>query len=170
MIQFSVRLSVPWIYLAFAASSLVFLFPGWFSRWLMRNRRYIGLCFAAAMGWQLTFIVWMVTSHWSYYLEGVYLFSDIMIQIPGYIFLFAMTVTSFQFGRRRLSPQQWKILHKTSIYFLWATIWSTYWYELYYYGDLQFIDSVYYWGGFVAWGLRISAWSKKRWQRQPAIG
>ena len=57
MIQFSVRLSVPWIYLVFAASSLVFLFPGWFSRWLMRNRRYIGLCFATAMAWQLTFIV-----------------------------------------------------------------------------------------------------------------
>ena len=60
MIQFTVRCSVPWLYLAFAASSLVVVFPGESSRWLMRNRRYIGLCFATGMGWQLTFIVWML--------------------------------------------------------------------------------------------------------------
>ena len=38
LIQLSVRCSVPWLYLAFAASSLQVVFPGAFSRWLMRNR------------------------------------------------------------------------------------------------------------------------------------
>ena len=40
MIQFSVRLAVPWLYIAFAASSLVILWPGAPSRWLLRNRRH----------------------------------------------------------------------------------------------------------------------------------
>ena len=32
------------------------------------------------------------------------------------------------------------MLHKSGIYFLWATVWTTYWYELYYYDDRQLID------------------------------
>ena len=48
------------------------VFPGPFSRWLLRNRRYIGLCFATAMGWQLAFILWMVIGYWGYYAQEVY--------------------------------------------------------------------------------------------------
>ena len=164
MIQFSVRCSVPWLYLAFAASSLVVVFPGESSRWLMRNRRYIGLCFATGMGWQLTFIVWMLVGHWSYYLENVYLFLDLAVQAPGYLALFLMTATSFRPGRRRLSARQWRILHKTAIYFLWGTVWSTYWYELYYYDDIQRIDYVFYWAGFAALAVRVLAWTQKQWR------
>ena len=164
MIQFSVRCSVPWLYLAFAASSICALFPGQFGRWSMRNRRYVGLCFAAGMAWQLTFILMMVTGHWTYYAEEVYSFEDIVVQVPGYLLLGAMTVTSFRPGRQLLSGRQWRILHKGSIYFLWGTVWSTYWYELYYYGDIQLIDYVFYWAGIVAWGFRLWAWSIERWQ------
>jgi len=162
LLQLSVRCSVPWLYLAFAASSLRVLFPGAFSRWLMRNRRIVGLCFAAGMAWQLVFILWMVTGFRNYYAEEVYVFSDIAVQIPGYVFLTAMTITSFMPVRRKLNPNQWRMLHKTGIYFLWGTVWSTYWYELYYYDDIQLIDYLYYWTGFAAWGLRVCAWSKKR--------
>ncbi len=63
MIQLAVRCAVPWLYLAFAASSLQVVFPGLVSRWLLRNRKFIGLCFAAAMAWQLFFILWLVGIH-----------------------------------------------------------------------------------------------------------
>jgi hypothetical protein len=162
MIQFSVRLAVPWLYIAFAASSLAVVFPGPFSRWLLRNRRIIGLCFAAGMAWQLLFILWLVIGHWNYYMAEAYSYYDLAEQLPGYMVLFAMVVTSFPFGRRKLSARQWKILHKGGIYFLWGVVWSTYWFELYYYDDIQTIDYVYYWAGFAAWGVRALAWSKKR--------
>ncbi len=168
MIQFSVRCSVPWLYLAFAASSLKSLFPGPFSLWLLRNRKNIGLCFAAGMAWQLFFILWMVGGYFSYYTEDVYLLEDVLIQVPAYMFLFAMTLTSFRRWRSRISPRQWKLLHKSGIYFIWATVWTTYWYELYYYDDIQFIDYIYYWTGLLAYGLRVVAWSKKRWMRRSA--
>ena len=131
MIQFSVRSSVPWLYLAFAASSLAVVFPGSFSRWLLHNRSYIGLCFAAAMAWQLLFILWMVMGYWGYYAREVYVLEDVVVQVPGYLFLFAMTLTSFPRWRSKLSARQWRMLHKSGIYFLWATVWTTYWYELY---------------------------------------
>jgi len=69
-----------------------------------------------------------------------------------------------------LSPRQWRILHKGSIYFIWAVVWGTYWFELYFYDDmydeLQTIDYIYYWMGMAAWGVRIVAWSMKRRLRQ----
>ena len=167
LLQLSVRCSVPWLYLAFAASSIHLLFPGELSHWLLRNRRILGLCFAAGMAWQLTFILWMLTGHWVYYVDEVYLLADLAVQIPGYLFLIVMTLTSFRPVRRRMRPVHWRVLHKSGIYFLWGVVWSTYWYELYYYDDVQIIDYVFYWAGFLAWGTRVVAWSRS--QRRPAM-
>ena len=115
MIQLSVRCAVPWLYLAFAASSLQVVFPGTFSRWLLRNRSKIGLCFAAAMGWQLFFILWLVGIHTEYYVNDVYVLSDVVEGVVGYTLLIAMVLTSFKFGRSRLTAKQWKLLHTSGI-------------------------------------------------------
>ena len=165
MIQYSVRWAVPWLYLAFAASSLHSLFPGSASRWLLRNRKSMGLCFASAMAWQLLFILWLISRHGDYYLQEVYVLRDAIEGLLGYLLLFAMTVTSFKFGRRRLSAKQWKLLHTGGIYFLWAYAFSVYWYELFYYDAPDPIDYIYYWAGLLAWALRVAAWCKKRLQK-----
>jgi hypothetical protein len=163
MIQLSVRCAVPWLFLAFAASSLQVVFPGPFSRWLLRNRKFIGLCFAAAMAWQLTFILWLVGIHTEYYVNDVYVLSDVLEGVVGYAFLIAMVLTSFKFGRSLFSPKQWKLLHTSGIYWLWVYAWSVYWFNLFYYeSPAVLIDYVYYWGGLLAWSLRMLAWTKKR--------
>jgi DMSO/TMAO reductase YedYZ heme-binding membrane subunit len=169
LIEFSVYCAVPLIYLAFAASSLHGLFPSLFSRWLLRNRSIIGLCFATAMAWQLLSILWLVLVHTQFYLEEQYVLSDAIEGTVGYLLLLAMVLTSFKFGRRRLTPRQWKLLHKIGIYYIWAYIWSTYWWQVFSYPDPLPIDIIYYWAGFLAWGLRLGAWMKKNWQ-QPAVG
>lgn len=163
MIQLSVRCAVPLLFLAFAASSLQAVFPGPFSRWLSRNRKIIGLCFATAMAWQLTFILWLVGIHTEYYVNDVYVLSDVVEGVVGYVFLIAMVLTSFKFGRSRLTPKQWRLLHTTGIYWLWVYAWSVYWFNLFYYeSPAALIDYVYYWAGFLAWGLRMWAWMKKK--------
>ena len=60
MIQLSVRCAIPWLYLAFAASSVQILFPGQFRRWLLRTRKILGPRFAAGLGWQLAVNLWSV--------------------------------------------------------------------------------------------------------------
>ena len=167
MIQLSVRCSVPWLYLAFAASSVHVLFPGLFSRWLLRDRKFIGLCFASAMAWQLLFILWMVGIYTEYYMKYVYVLSDAVEGVVGYTLLIAMVLTSFRFGRSRLTSRQWKLLHTIGIYWLWAYAWSVYWWNLFFYPNAVPLDYIYYWGGFLAWGLRMAAWSKKHWQQSP---
>ncbi|MCS5650892.1 MAG: hypothetical protein NZ820_16355, partial [Dehalococcoidia bacterium] len=67
MIQFSVRWAVPFIFLVVAISSVQILFPGPFPMWLLRNRKYIGMCFAVAMAWQGLFIFIMSNFFREYY-------------------------------------------------------------------------------------------------------
>jgi sulfoxide reductase heme-binding subunit YedZ len=162
MIQMSVRCSVPLLYLAFVASSTRVVFPSTFSVWLVRNRRYIGLSYAASMAWQLFFIFWMWLGHWDYYTEKVYLLEDIINQVSGYSLLVAMTITSFLTVRRRMNRTHWRILHKVGIYFLWATVASTYYYELTYYGDIQTIDYIYFAAGILVYLVRVAAWFRTR--------
>jgi sulfoxide reductase heme-binding subunit YedZ len=164
MIGFSVRWAVPFIYLVVAASSVQILFPGPFPMWWLRNQKYIGMCFAVAMAWQGAFIFLMSIFFREYYFEDIYLLRDELEGTVGYIFLAAMVVTSFHFGRKYLTQKQWKLLHKSGIYFLWAYPFSVYWWNLSYYENPEPIDYVFYWSGFLAFALRIAAWGKRRLQ------
>ncbi len=164
MISFSVRWAVPFIFLVVAISSLQILFPGPLPMWLLRNRKYIGMCFAVAMAWQGLFIFIMSTFFRDYYFEDVYLLRDELEGSIGYIFLPAMVLTSFRFVSKHLSAKQWKLIHKSGLYFLFAYPFSVYWWNLYSYENPQLIDYVFYWGGFLAFTLRIAAWGKKRLQ------
>ena len=164
MIGFSVRWAVPFIYLVVAASAAQTLFTGPFPMWLLRNRKYIGLCFAVAMAWQGLFIFIMSIFFREYYYQDIYLLRDELEGTVGYIFLAAMVATSFHFGRKYLTQKQWKLLHKSGVYFLWAYPFSVYWWNLSYYENPQAIDYVFYWSGFLAFALRIAAWGKRRLQ------
>ncbi len=162
MIGYSVRLAVPFIFLVVAISALQTLFPNAVTQWLLRNRKYFGLVFAVAMAWQGFFIFLMSNFHSDYYYDEVFFFRDELEGSSGYLFLTAMVVTSFSFGRRWLSARQWKFLHRSGMYFLWAYPFSTYWWTLSYYGNPLTHDYVYYWAGFTAFALRVIAWGKRR--------
>ena len=162
MIGFSVRFAVPLIFLVVAASAVQTLFPGPFPMWWLRNRKYIGLSFAVAMAWQGLFIFIMSNFFREYYYEDIYLLRDELEGSVGYIFLPAMVITSFHFGRKYLDAKQWKLLHTSGLYFLFAYPFSVYWWNLSYYGNPKLIDYVFYWMGFVAFALRIAAWGKVR--------
>ena len=100
-----------------------------------------------------------------YYYEDVYLLRDEIEGSVGYLFLTAMVVTSFRFGRRHLSQRQWKLLHTSGVYFLWAYPFSTYWWTVAgYYGEIDNSAIVFYWAGFLAFAARIAAWGKQRMQ------
>ena len=164
MVQFSVRCAVPLLFVAFAASSIQKLFPGQLGIWMLRNRKYAGLCFAAAMAWQGFFILWLTIIHSDYYVNEVYVLRDAIEGVLGYLVLTAMVATSFKPGRKLLKPGNWRLLHLSGIYFLWAYAFSVYWWNLSYYDNPQPIDYVFYWMGFFAFALRIAAWGKKRLQ------
>jgi DMSO/TMAO reductase YedYZ heme-binding membrane subunit len=164
MIQCTVRVCVPLLFLAFASSSMTKLVPGPFRKWLMRNRRYFGLGFAAGMAWQMVFILWLAAAHPEYYAEEVFTgVSDFIIYRLGpYLFLVAMTITSFHPVRRKMNRRAWYVLHWTGIYYLWWDVELTYWYEVSLYHDRQIIDYIYVTLGGFAYLARVGEWIRLR--------
>jgi len=162
MIGYAVRLAVPLIYIVTAASAVRILWPNIFTHWWFRNRKYIGMVFAVAMAWQGSLIYIMSTYFRDYYFEDVYLLRNEIEGSTGYIFLAAMVFTSFKFGSKYFTRKQWKIIHKSGVYFLWAYAYTVYWWALFYYPDPVLFEHIFYWLGFLAFVLRIFAWGKER--------
>ena len=164
MIQCTVRVCVPLLFVAFAASSMPKFIPSPFRKWLMRNRRSFGLGFAAGMAWQMVFILWLAIAHPEYYAEEVFSgVSDFIIYRLGpYCFLVAMTITSFFPVRRKMNRRVWRALHWTGIYYLWFVVEDTYWYEVAVYDDRQIIDYIYVTLGGLAYLARVFEWVRLR--------
>ena len=106
LIRLSVQFASPWILIAFVTSALVTLFPGAISQWLLRNRRYTGLSFAAGFAWQAVFIALLLDLYPAYYWDELHKTSDLVGRSLSYVLLLALTVTSFYPVRRKLSRAQ----------------------------------------------------------------
>ena len=165
LVGFSVRWAVPFIYIVVAASAVRKLFPGRFSGWWFRNRKHFGLCFAVVMAWQAVFIYILSQTYRDYYYDEIYLLRDELEGSVGYIFLIVMVITTFPIVKRAIDFRQWKLLHTSGIYFLWAYPFSVYWWAISYGYEQRLLDHFYYWAGFLAFALRIAAWGKRRHQQ-----
>jgi methionine sulfoxide reductase heme-binding subunit len=161
MIRLSVQLASPWVYLAFVASALVQLFPGSFSRWLLRNRRYIGLSFAAGFAWQAVFIAVLLALHADYYWQVLHDSTDLILRLLSYMLLLALTVTSFFPVRRAMRAAHWRALHLVGIWYFWAAIWVSY-VGVVLEGDTRAISIVYMFTGLLALAVRLTAHLKSR--------
>ena len=161
MIRLSVQLASPWIYLAFVATALVQLFPSSFSAWLLRNRRYVGLSFAAGFGWQAVFILVLLVLHGDYYATVLHDTAEFISRMLSYLLLLALTVTSFFPVRRVMDPRHWRLLHLVGIWYFWAAIWVSY-AETVMMGDARVIAIVFVVAGLIVLTLRCAAYLKKR--------
>lgn len=161
MIRLSVQLASPWVFLAFVATPINQLFPGNLSKWLLRNRRYLGLSFAAGFGWQAVFIGVLLALHNAYYWEELHNDIDLLLRMASYVFLFALTITSFFPVRRKMRPEHWRWLHLIGIWYFWAAIWASY-APMAVSSDAKTIDVVYTVIGLVVLVLRIAAYLRKR--------
>ena len=161
LIRLSVQLASPWIYIAFVTSALTTLFPNAFSKWLLRNRRYTGLSFAAGFGWQAVFIAVLLTLYPAHYWDDLHKASDLLGRSLSYIFLLALTITSFLSVRRKMSRAQWHWLHLIGIWYFWAAIWVSY-AEQALSQNAKTIDVVFALLGLLVLILRLAANSKSR--------
>ena len=161
MIRLSVQLASPWIYLAFVATALGQLFPSSFSSWLLRNRRYVGLAFAAGFGWQAVFIVALLALHGDYYATVLHDTAEFIMRMLSYALLLALTVTSFFPVRRAMDPRHWRLLHRVGIWYFWAAIWVSY-AETVMVGDTRLIAIVYTVTGLLVLAVRFAAYWEKR--------
>lgn len=114
IVWYTVLCALPCLLIVFSASSLAILWPSRTTRWILANRRYIGLAFAFGMSWHFLFVTYFLVT-FGYHMRSI----DLTLDIIGLCFLIAMTLTSFPRFARRLSVANWRRLHRTGIYTLW---------------------------------------------------
>jgi len=105
--------------LAFTASSLVRLSPSATTRWLRRQRRYLGVSFAVSHLIHLVGIVALMNLDYA-------LFQQLTNRVTavagggGYVLILLMTLTSFDRMVALLGPKAWGRLHLIGGWYVWA--------------------------------------------------
>lgn len=118
VIRLTARVSLGFFCLAFSASAGSRLWPNAWTRWQLTNRRYLGLSFAVSHVVH-AFAIWALVARFPRQFHKVHPGSNIPGEI-GYLFLFAMTITSFDRTAAFLGNRAWRILHTTGAYVLWV--------------------------------------------------
>lgn len=128
-IRITARTSAVLFLLAFTASSVYRLWPNKGTKWIRRNRRYLGVGFAGSHTVHAAFIITSVelnrglfTARASHAPHAVYVLDTI-----AYLFIIAMTITSFDRIARRMKYRRWHALHLTGSYVIWFTFFIAYW-------------------------------------------
>ncbi len=111
--------------LTFSTSSLYYFWKNRFTKWLLINRRYIGVPFAVSHYLHLLAILLMTFYNSFNVFEDRGLFATIGGGI-GYAFITIMTITSFDSTRNLLSPKNWKRIHTVGSYFIWIIFAKSY--------------------------------------------
>jgi DMSO/TMAO reductase YedYZ heme-binding membrane subunit len=118
VIRFTARTSLLLFCLAFGAAALARLWPNAWTRWQRRNRRYLGVSFAASHGLHAIAIACFAVMSPALFAQATspasYIFGGI-----GYAFIVAMTATSFDRTAAAIGPRAWRILHLAGGYYLW---------------------------------------------------
>lgn len=117
-VRLTARSSALLFLLAFGAAAATALWPGRFTRWARRNRRYLGLAFAASHTIHaFTFISLASLST----TLGDQVLSTGMLVVGGlgYFFIYALAATSSDKAQAMLGMRWWRRLHVVGTHWLW---------------------------------------------------
>ena len=116
-IRATARTSLVLFVMAFTASALADLLPNEATRWQRRNRRYLGVTFAASHGIHAVAIACFAIMDPAAYAAATnaasYIFGGI-----GYACIIAMAATSFDRTATAIGPRAFRILHLSGGYYL----------------------------------------------------
>jgi methionine sulfoxide reductase heme-binding subunit len=157
------RLSAPYFLLTFAASPLQKLFPGRATRWLLMNRRYLGLSFAVGAFCQIPPILTLATRLQPTFAE-IHSRSSQFAEDCIYLTLVLMAVTSFRAVNRLVSRTTWRRLHASGMYLLAGLYGLSYVYYALYAATATYV--VLGTAFVFVWGLRAAVW----WRRRAELG
>ena len=117
VVRFTARTSLLFFCLAFSAAALARVYPNAFTRWQRRNRRQLGVTFAASHALHAVAIIAFAIMDPIGYAGTTSLTTYIFGGI-GYAFIILMTATSFDRTAPVLGPRAWRALHLVGGYYL----------------------------------------------------
>ncbi|MEE9609399.1 MAG: hypothetical protein V3U03_16790 [Myxococcota bacterium] len=101
---------------AFTASSLAQLWPSAASRWLLRNRRYLGVSFGVSHSYHALMIASLALLLGDDFETGT---QGLIFGGFAYVLLALMVATSFDRSAGWLGPLRWRRLHRFGAYYIW---------------------------------------------------
>jgi sulfoxide reductase heme-binding subunit YedZ len=119
VVRYTARTSLLFFCLAFSASALHRLWSSPYTRWQLRNRRYLGLSFAVSHLIHAIAIVCFAVMAPALFKDATTPASFIFGGI-GYAFIIAMAATSFDRSARAIGRRAWRILHSSGVTYLWV--------------------------------------------------
>jgi methionine sulfoxide reductase heme-binding subunit len=125
VIRLTARTSIVLFLLAFTASAAFRLWGGRWPRWLLVNRRYLGLSFAVSHFLHLLALVVLAARFPDRFWGGTSA-STMVVGGIGYVFVALMAATSNDASVAWLGPRRWKALHTVGAYWLWQVFLLTY--------------------------------------------
>lgn len=125
LLRSTARCSLLLFLLAFSAASLYQLFPRPLTSWLRANRRYLGVSFALSHTWHLLALGALALWYPHPFVDKL---TTVGLAGGGlaYVFIYAMTLTSFAAPRQWLGPRGWQRLHTFGSWYLWLIFLQSY--------------------------------------------
>lgn len=120
VIRATARTSLVLFSLAFAAAALVQLAPSALTWWLRANRRYLGVAFAVSHFIHLAAIVALANIDRDLFWKLTNV-ANIALAGTGYLFIAAMTATSFDRSAAWLGARKWRALHWLGGWYIWIS-------------------------------------------------
>ncbi|MBL8569158.1 MAG: hypothetical protein JNK84_08735 [Phreatobacter sp.] len=120
VIRFTARTSLVLFLMSFAASSLVRLAPSRLTRWMMRNRRYLGVSFAMSHVIHAAAIIALVRADAALFWQLSNL-GSVVTGSTTYLVIALMTATSFDAAVRWVGPRVWRSLHWWGAWYIWVS-------------------------------------------------
>lgn len=125
VVRATARTSLALFLLVFVTSALRRRWPTAATRWLLTNRRYLGLSFAASHGLHLLALVALGASFPAIFAARVQL-PTLLVGGLGFVVVAALAATSSDRAVRWLGARRWSRLHTAGIYYLWGVFTLTY--------------------------------------------
>jgi DMSO/TMAO reductase YedYZ heme-binding membrane subunit len=126
LLGFTMRAALLVFVLVFAISSIGYFFKTRFTRWALRNRRYLGISFAIAVVLHFLAIGLRAQLYPDPFLDGF----DLARVINGGALLatvLLLAFTSSDYAVRKLGPRLWKFVHLTGVFYIFYRFWDAYW-------------------------------------------
>jgi DMSO/TMAO reductase YedYZ heme-binding membrane subunit len=124
VIRWTARTSLVFFTLAYVARPLVALRPSPAAKWLLAERKWLGLSFAMSHAWHFAGIAWLASPDVGAFIRAQKPTTAVAAAV--FVLLAAMAVTSFESVKRAMPKKLWKRLHWTGMQLAWVAFATTY--------------------------------------------
>jgi sulfoxide reductase heme-binding subunit YedZ len=124
VIIWTARTSLVLFALAYVARPANALWPSPTTKWLLRERKWLGDGFAVSHMYHLAAIIAYAYAEWDRFIGDRT--KSTLLAVVAYFFVFAMVITSIDRVRKAMSKRAWNALHLTGMHLIWIVFVGSY--------------------------------------------